>query len=317
MTEPAATPWLPPGSRAAVCLSVDDVHPAGTVPGGEPDLARRALDVVAWLQERHSRLAVTFFTTPDWRSGSPVPEPGLAGRIPILRGFAYHARVLPRDTYRLSRHPAFCATLRSWPRSEVALHGLHHVRRGPRPVAEFEGLGPAACRALLARAEALFDEAGLPCVRGLCPPGWLAPPALLRAMDANGMAFVASARDLDSPVSPDGVARGSGLGGVPLFRPARIPGTRLVHLPTNFQATSSLDRARAIVGAGGLLSIKAHLLQGLGRYRALDGLAADYAEHLHRVLSTLEDEHGEAIWWPPMSALADRVRARENAEACA
>jgi hypothetical protein len=229
----------------------------------------------------------------------------------------YHARVLPRDTCRLSRHPAFCATLRSWPRAEIALHGLHHVRRGLRPVTEFEGLGPAACRALLARAESLFDEAGLPYVRGLCPPGWLAPPALLRAMNEAGMAFVASARDLDSPVSPDGVARGSGLTGVPLFRPARLPGTRLVHLPTNFQATSSLDRARAIVAAGGLLSIKAHLLQGLGGYRALDGLAAGYADHLHRVLSALEDEHGEAIWWAPMSALAERVRAHENAEAFA
>ena len=317
MTELATPPWLPPGARAAVCLSVDDVHPAGTVPGGEPDLARRALDVVAWLQERHPRLAVTFFTTPDWRSTSPAPEPGLLRRTPILRNFVYQARVLPADTCRLSRHPAFCATLRSWPRSEIALHGLHHVRRGPRPVAEFEGLGPAACRALLVRAMSLFDEAALPCVRGLCPPGWSAPPALLRAMDETGMAFLASARDLESPVSPDGVARGSGLAGVPLFQPARIPGTRLVHVPTNFQATSSLDRARAIVEAGGVLSIKAHLLQGLGRYRALDGLTEDYAAHNHRVLSTLEDEHGDAIWWPPLSAIADRVRAHADAEACA
>ncbi|HQQ79507.1 MAG TPA: hypothetical protein PLB01_19330, partial [Thermoanaerobaculia bacterium] len=309
--------WLPPGARAAVCFSVDDVHPAGTEPGGEPDLARRALDVVAWLQDRHPRLAVTFFTTPDWRSASPAPEPGVVGRIPILGKFVYQARVLPRNTCRLSRHPAFCSTLRSWPRSEIALHGLHHVRRGPSTVAEFEGLGPAACRALLARAQVLFDEAGLPCVRGLCPPGWLATPALLRAMDEIGMAFLASARDLESPVSPEGVTRGSGLTGVPLFRPARLPGTRLVHLSTNFQATSSLDRARAIVETGGLLSIKAHLLQGLGRYRALDGLGKDYAEHLHRVLSTLEDEHGDALWWPRMSAIADRVRADANAEACA
>jgi hypothetical protein len=122
------------------------------------------------------------------------------------------------------------------------------------------------------------------------------------------MSFLVSARDLDTPVSPDASARASGLRGVPLFSPFLLPGSPLVHVPVNFQATSSLERARAVAASGGLLSIKAHLLAGLGRYRALDGLTDAYGEHLHDVLADLEDTHGEGIWWPTLSELAERTR---------
>src|SRR5205085_6686774 len=57
--------WLPPDKCGAICLSVDDVHPA---PG-----AAEALGHIRWLQARHPRLRVTFFTTPDWRTIEPYP----------------------------------------------------------------------------------------------------------------------------------------------------------------------------------------------------------------------------------------------------
>ena len=46
--------WLPAGKRAAVCLTVDDVHPA--------PVAEEALGHVRWLQERHPFLRATLFT---------------------------------------------------------------------------------------------------------------------------------------------------------------------------------------------------------------------------------------------------------------
>lgn len=287
--------WLPPSKRAAVCLSVDDVHPA--------PVAAEALGHVQWLQERHPRLRVTLFTTPDWRTLDPYPTRKLLARIPIVRDRLFTVRTHPRGTFRLDRHEAFCTFLRQWEGAEVALHGLHHVRPGLRPVLEFEGRSTAQCRATIEAALALFERAGLPVVRGMAPPGWLATPALLAAMRDTGLRFIASARDLDTPIAPGAVTKGSGLTGVSLLRPHRIePG--LVHFPTNFQATSTLERALAILECGGLLSIKAHLLAESGSYRALDGLTPQYREYLHRVLSTIEDRFGDDVWWTSMGEMA-------------
>ncbi len=49
----------------------------------------------------------------------------------------------------------------------------------------------------------IFDASGLPYARrGMChPPGWNAPPALLAAMAELGFDFVASARDINKPIS--------------------------------------------------------------------------------------------------------------------
>ncbi|SRR5260221_6571339 len=287
--------WLPPAKRAAVCFSVDDIHPA--------PVAREALGHVEWLQERHPQLRVTLFATPDWRTLDPYPTSGFLARIPVVRDHVFTVAVHPRGTFRLDLHEAFCAFLRQWRGAEIALHGLHHVRTGLHPVLEFERRSTAQCRAIVDAAIALFERARLPLVRGMAPPGWQAPPALLQAMRDAGLAFVASARDLETPVSPDAVAGGSGLRGVPLYRPARIePG--LLHIPTNFQATSTIDRALAILDGGGLLSIKAHLLVESGAYRALDGLSPEYREHLHRLFTTIEERFGDAIWWTSMGELA-------------
>lgn len=287
--------WLPASKRAAVCFSVDDVHPA--------PVAREALSHVQWLQERHPRLRVTLFTTPDWRTLDAYPTRALLARIPLVRDHVFTVAVHRRGTYRLDRHEAFCAFLRNWQGAEVALHGLHHVRTGLRPVLEFERRSTAQCRGILVAAMKLFEDARLPLVPGMTPPGWQASPQLLRAMHDAGLSFVASARDLDTPAAPDAVARGSGLTGVPLFRPQRIePG--LLHIPTNFQATSTIDRALAILDCGGLLSIKAHLLVESGSYRALDGLSPQYREQLDQLFSTIEDRFGDDVWWTSMGELA-------------
>src|SRR4029077_6219852 len=139
------------------------------------------------LQERHPQLKVTLFTTPDWRSIAPFPEPSIIDRLPVLRDRVYRVPRLPRATYRLDRHEDFCAMLRGWPGIEIAIHGLHHVARGRRPIAEFDGASRRRCRAMLLRAIEIFDEARLPVIRGLCPPAWNASDALLDAMVDAGM----------------------------------------------------------------------------------------------------------------------------------
>lgn len=289
--------WLPPGKSAAVVVSVDDVHPA--------DVALDALEHLRELQRRHPQLRATLFTTPDWRTKEPYPSPSLWLRVPVVRDAIFHVPVHPRGTFRLDRHESFCRYLREWDGVEIALHGLEHVRPGPRPIQEFAGRSAVRCREMLARALAIFDDAGLPVVRGLCPPAWVATPELLQAMAELRFLFVASARDLDTAPAREAVTAGSGLTGVPLTQPGAIGG--LVHFPTNFQATSGRDRAMAILENGGLLSIKAHLLERSGTYRALDGLSPAYRDYLDEILKAVEDRFGDAIWWTSMGEIAERM----------
>ena len=294
-----------PGSCAAVCLSVDDVHPASD--GEGRDRARTALEHVRWLQRRHPRLKVTLFTTPDWRSITPVPTERLLIRLPVVRHWIYGVPILPRGTKRLDRQPEFCRYLRDWDRTEIAIHGLHHVCRGREPIFEFAGKSVARCRAMLRSALEIFSDASLPLVMGVAPPGWTAPAPLLRAMTELGMRFIASARDLTTRVAAAATTAGSGLHGVSLIHPERIAGTPLIHFTTNYQATSSAGRARAILEHGGLLCIKAHLLDSAGAYTALDGLTAGYREQLDTLLSELDAEYGDALWWTSMGEIAERI----------
>lgn len=292
--------WLRDSKRAAVCFSIDDVHPA--------PLAAEALAHVQWLQKRHPSLRVTLFTTPDWRTLDPYPSRKLLSRIPIVRDHFFMVRVYRRGTFRLDRHEDFCAMLRDWPGAEIALHGLHHVRAGLRPVLEFAGRTTAECSRMIDAAIGIFRNAGLSLIPGMSPPGWHSSPELLTAMREAGLTFVASARDLDTAISPEARTKGSGLTDLLLLHPQRIePG--LLHFPTNFQATSSIERALNILECGGLLSIKAHLLAESGAYRALDGLTPQYRQYLDRVLCTIEDRFGDELWWTSMGEITQHSNA--------
>ncbi|MCU1230910.1 MAG: hypothetical protein JWO97_3794 [Acidobacteria bacterium] len=285
--------WLPESKHGAVCFSIDDVHPA--------PVAIEALSHVRWLQERHPQLRVTLFTTPDWQTLDPYPTRAIA-RVAWLRDWLYTVRVHRRGTFRLDHHPFFSDFLAEWNNAEIAMHGLHHVTRGMKPVLEFANASAAKCRSMIAEADAIFRAAKLKIVRGFAPPGWHVTPALLQALRDSDIRFFASARDLETPVSNDAVAAGSGLRGVPLFAPSEVEG--LIHMPTNFQATSTTDRAMSILSAGGLLSIKAHLLAESGGYRALDGMTIDYRDQLDRLFTTIEREFGDRIFWTSMGELA-------------
>ena len=180
---------------------------------------------------------------------------------------------------------------------------------------EFEGRSTTECRAMLAEALAVFASASLDPPIGMQPPAWLVTEELATAMAELGFDYVCSARDIVTHVHPDALTSMSGLPGVPLYEPSCVFEERLIHFPTNFQATSSLERAVATIRAGGLLSIKAHIVKNAVGHIALDGVDRVYMNYLDVLFCHLEREFGEAIWWttgrgldPAAVTLADVLR---------
>ncbi|MDX2054181.1 MAG: hypothetical protein SFV15_17405 [Polyangiaceae bacterium] len=301
--------WLPQGKKAAVCFSIDDVHPGRSEDhyDGGGDLGKGALGLVERLLEKHPALRVTLFTTADWREISPAPSRVLS-RIPWIKDHTFLTRILPEGARALDRHPEFVSYLKSLPRTAIAFHGLHHIHRGQQVHVEFQSESMEECALMLAKMVAVFERAGLPREMGMCPPGWNAPDNLLRAMAAAGLEFVASARDILSAPLTKARAKMSGLRGVPLFEPGLWREPRMAHIPVNFQATSTLERARAILNQGGLLSIKAHIIKNAMGFVALDGVDATYMNYLDALFTVLAREYGESLWWATMGEVSTRVR---------
>lgn len=289
-----------------MCFSIDDVHPGKSTDCYEAggDLGKGALGHVEWLLERHPRLRVTLFTTPDWREMSPMPTRKLLARVPYVRDRVYLMKVRRRGEMRLDRHPEFVAYLRGLPRTEIGVHGLHHIHPGRTVFVEFQNQGVGACKRVLEQALGIFRDAGLEVVSGVGPPGWNAPPALLEAMVQLGLTFVASARDIVNPVSADARTKMSGIKGVSLVYPDLVANGRLVHFTTNFQATSTLERALGILEVGGLLSIKGHIIKNAMGQISLDGVDGLYRNYLDLLFRELHRRYGDALWWTSMGEIA-------------
>lgn len=302
--------WLPQGKRAGVVFSIDDVHPGTSRDPYEAggDLERGALGHVQKLLESHQQAYVTLFVTADWREISPAPTRTTLARVPWLRDHVYLAEVHPKGTMRVDRHPGFASYLAGLPRTEVALHGLHHVHPGPRVATEFQRQSRAQCAGILREAQEIFAAAGVGDPQGMTPPSWNAPPALLDAMQDVGLHYVASACDIATPVDLAATNTGSGLRDVPVFLPTMLRGRGLVHVPSNYRATSTWDRAAAILEAGGLLSVKGHIIKDALGFVALDGLDEEYAEHLDGLFARIVSEFGESVWWATMGDVAKRVQ---------
>ena len=302
--------WLPEGKSCAICFSIDDVHPARAADGFDAggDLEDGMLGHLLGLIEAFPQLRTSLCVTPDWRPRTPYATKPLLKALPGLSDRMFLSARWPAGKMRLDRHPGFVAFLKSIPGAEIVPHGLHHIQKGENGPAEFERAGVADCAAALRKADSIFRSAGLDPAPGHSPPGWAAPPALRRAMRDAGLVFVASARDVRTAVSPGAKTAMSGLQGQPLIY-LGMTEEGLVHIPVNFQATSSVERALDILEAGGLLSIKAHAAKRVGTYVALDGLDADYVSYLKAVIGRCLDRFGERIWWASMGDVAQRFRA--------
>lgn len=301
--------WLPPGKSAGVCFSIDDVHPGKASDGydGGGDMQAGALGLVEDLLRKHPKLHVTLFTTPDWRETNPAPTRRVLALVPYLRNRVYLTKVRPRGSMRLDRHPEFVRYLTSLPRAEVALHGLHHLHKGPVIVVEFQKQSVEECEATLGESMSIFRSAGIDFVKGMAPPGWNAPANLLAAMANVGLAFIASARDVKTEIVRGAKADMSGLKGVSLLEPELVARGRLVHFTSNFQATSTKERAFRIIEAGGLLCIKGHIIKNAMGHVALDGIDPLYCNYLDVLFGALESRFGDSLWWTSMSEIADRV----------
>ncbi|MEA2318889.1 MAG: hypothetical protein QOD44_3078 [Solirubrobacteraceae bacterium] len=309
--------WLAPGRSAAVCLSLDDVHPGRSRDAYEAggDRGDGVLGRLARLLEGHPQLRATLMVTPDWRERSPVPTRARLARVPVVRDLAHLTPPLVRGTMRLDRHPEFVAYLHAHPRFEVAVHGLTHLARGPQPPLEFRGRGPWACRRRVARAGGIFAACGLDPAGGFCPPAWGLSPPLERALVLEGYRWVAATRDIRTPIVPGATTAMSGPHGLALLEPQWIAERRLVHIGANFQATSDEQRALAILDCGGLLSIKAHAIKDALGHIALDGLDDAYCEMLDRLFERLAVRYGDALWWTTMGEVAERAWQARDAPA--
>jgi len=97
-----ASRWLMPGKQAAICFTIDDVHPGKSSDAYEAggDLGQGALGHVEWLCHRHPQLRVTLFVTPDWREISPFPTRKFLSSIPFLKDRVYLTGILPVETMR-------------------------------------------------------------------------------------------------------------------------------------------------------------------------------------------------------------------------
>jgi hypothetical protein len=311
MPEAAAmSGWLPAGKTAAVCFSIDDVHPGTSRDPYEAggDLTQGALGRMLQLQRRHPELKLTLCVTPDWRLKSLVPDTLFLRRIPWLRDRVHWTRLHRPGHFRLDRHPQLVSCLNSLERCEVVLHGLTHAHRGPRFAVEFQDESVEECTAAVERGLAIFGAARIEFVRGYVPPAWNAPRALIAALGRCGFRFLCSARDLETGVARDAVTAMSGLTGVSLIYPQFVGDRRLVHLSCNFQATSSVERAMAILELGGVLHIKAHIFKAGGGHVMLDGLDDAYCGYLDHLFGEIKQRFGERLWWPHLSEVAEQVR---------
>src|SRR5580693_3190409 len=90
--------WLPAGKSAAVCFSIDDIHPGTGQDAyeGGGDLAAGALGRMLGLQRRHKDLKITLCVTPDWRLKSLVPDTRILRHVPWLKRRVNWTHLQPR-----------------------------------------------------------------------------------------------------------------------------------------------------------------------------------------------------------------------------
>lgn len=301
--------WLPTNKKAAICFSIDDIHPGKSSDFYEAggDLEKGSLKYVLWLMDRHPELKTTLFTTADWREISPIPTRKILAKTPYLKDKFYLAKVLKKGTMALNNHPDFVSFMNNNPRLEIALHGLYHIHKGEKLPQEFQNQTEEEFDEIIKEMLRIFDASGIKYVKGICPPSWNAPEKLQNKLITNNIKFVASARDIFTPISKEAKTNMSGLKGLPLIYPTQIKDKKLIHIPSNFQATSEVERAFEIIENGGLLSIKAHIIKNAMGMIALDGVDQLYMNYLDLLLKQIKDKYGNNIWWTSMGEITNYI----------
>lgn len=301
--------WKPQEKKAAVCFTIDDIHPSKGSDHYEAggDLEKGNLGLVQWLLDRHPRLKVTLFTTANWREISPLPTRRLLAATPLREKF-YLAKRWPKDKMNLERHPDFVDFLNTMKGAEIAFHGLYHVHKGLQIPVEFQNQKKEEFAVIIREMLRIFNDSGLQYVSGICPPGWNAPAPFVDQLINYGFEFIASARDIFTDISANAVNSMSGMRGVSLLYPERVRNSNMIHIPTNFQATSKMERARKIIDNSGILSIKAHIIKSAFGNIAADGVDQLYMNYLDLLFTQLESEYGDDLWWTSMGEISQYVK---------
>ncbi|MBT8100947.1 MAG: hypothetical protein KJO82_14415, partial [Gammaproteobacteria bacterium] len=182
-----------------------------------------------------------------------------------------------------------------------------HLHRGPNFAVEFQNQSRQECQGMLNAGLKIFDDAGLQHASGFQPPAWNLPQNLVDALADSPLRFVSSARDLVTEVAPSARTNMSGLKDVSLIYPQWLRENRLLHMTSNFQATSDPQRAFDIIDAGGLLAIKAHVFKSGGGHTMLDGLDEKYCTFLSELFAELEKRYEDALWWTSMGDISEQV----------
>jgi hypothetical protein len=308
--------WLPKNKIGAVCFSIDDVHPAKSSDYYEAggDLNKGALGYLEKLLDNHKHLHSTLFITADWREISPIPTRKILASIPHICDHFYLSKIWPKGTMTLDKHPEFIRYLKNLPRTDFALHGLHHCHKGRNIPIEFQNQNYYDFKKILQECISNFNKAGLDFVPGICPPGWNAPVPLLKAMIDLNLLFIASARDIKTPITRNALTDMSGMKNVSLIYPQLIQDNKLIHITTNFQRTNPVERAIEIIENGGLVSIKAHIVKDACGLISKDGLDKEYTNYLDSLFTILEDRYKNSLWWTSMSDISKFIIQQNNAK---
>jgi peptidoglycan/xylan/chitin deacetylase (PgdA/CDA1 family) len=307
--------WKPKEKKAALCFTIDDIFPGKSTDlyeaGG--DLEKGVFKHLLWLTSRHPKLKITLFTTADWRETSPFPTRKLIAKIPMFRDKFYLSKVLKKGTMSLVNHPEFVSFLNQNKQFEIACHGLHHVHKGLKIPVEFQNQTKQEFQEIVKEMIHIFDKSKIDYVKGICPPGWNAPQQLIEVLQENDFSFLASSRDVKSPISKKAKANMSGLQGVSLLYPELLS-NKLIHFPSNMQANNSIDRIFDIIENEGLVSIKGHMIKRILNYVAIDGIDELYVNYLDCIFTEIENRYGEAIWWTTMGEMATYIKQNNKSD---
>lgn len=307
--------WLPKNKKAAICFTIDDLHPAkvsshGYDAGG--DLNNGVFGRVNWLLEKHPKLTVTLFTTADWREISPFPTRKFLAKIPYIRDWLYLTKIQPKGTFQIDKFKDFQDFYTNHKQVEIALHGLHHCHKGLKVPVEFQKQSSKVCSKIIKKMLEIFDNSQIPYVKGFTPPAWNASESLIQSLIENNIDFLASARDIITPIAIDAKNKMSGFPNISILYPEYIHDKKMVHLPSNFQANTNFDRAFKILDCGGLLSIKAHMIKSFHGHISIDGVDQDYMNYLDKLLNEINDRYGDSIWWTSMGDISDKITSKKE-----
>lgn len=172
-------------------LNFDDFHPQSSPDfGGDPE--RGAFRCLRELLHEFPGLKITLFTVPNWIDRPRIGPPAwylLKQKLglKVIKPYAH-------EPFRLDKHPAWCASVRSLVREgrfEIAVHGYFHCN--PYLFAhgqEFVGLDEKEAYERILKAEEIFQRCDIPYVKGFRPPGWGLSAGLIRALKKLNYWFI-------------------------------------------------------------------------------------------------------------------------------